>query len=163
MRHLLTLFLACVLSGAALAQARGTGSQLPAQFKKLITDAATNFVHFRGDKVKEAEADVIYASNINLEGTTENQVLHFSSGHSYLAKIGETRDARAAKALVESWKKKVLAIVGPGYEVMADNPPSEESVQHGYLLLSDKVSISIHSIQYKDEETINVYLIIMNL
>jgi hypothetical protein len=162
MRLLIALVLLCTLPALLQAQ-KATSSSLSSQLKKILSEASTDFKSLRGEQVKESSCDIIYASTMTLQGTSNNQVMDFESGKSYLARLGATTSSSEAQALLDAWKKKVVAIVGNSYEVMKDDHRTEESKQMGYLLLSEKMSISIHAIQYKGEDTINDFLLIMRL
>jgi len=168
MRLLYTLLLITALPFYMQAQ-KGAANSLSSQLKKVLAEASNGFKDLKGKQVKKEgaevnqEGDVAYASTITLQGTTENRIMDFDAGGSYMAKLGEVSSTKEAEALVESWKKKLVAIVGSSYEITKDNQGSDEVVQNGYLLTSDKVSISIYYIKYKEEDAINAFILIMRL
>ena len=164
MRLLYSLLLILIIPACLYAQQNRPSNQLPAQLKKVLAEASNSFDGFKGEQVKDQQGEITYASTITLQGTTENQIMDFDAGGSYIAKLGETTNPKEAQTLVETWKRKVLAnLAGSRYEMSKDNQRSDESEQKGYLLSSDKVSISIYSIQYTGEKSISAFLLIMRL
>ena len=137
---------------------------MPVQLRKILTEVSNGFNGLKGEQVKDLQGEVTYASTIALQGTTDNQIMDFDTGGSYMAKLGEITNAKEAQALVETWKKKVMAIIeGNRFEVSRDNQSTDESEQKGYLLTSDKVNISIYSVQYTGEKNISAFLLVMRL
>jgi hypothetical protein len=163
MRLLTSLLLSFIFPACLYAQQKSTANQLPKQLKTVIAEASNGFKSLKGEEVKEREEDETFTSKITLQGTTDNQIMDFDTGGTYMATLGETTDTSIAQALLDTWKKKITGIVGSHYEVTIDNQVSDEAEKRGYLLLSDKVSISIYYNRYKEEETISVFLLIMRV
>src|SRR4051812_38169681 len=163
MRLLYSVLLSLMFPFCLYAQQKGSANQLPAQLKKVIAEASNGFKSLKGEEVKGREEDETYTSKIMLKGTTDNQIMDFDTGGTYMATLGEATDTAKAQFLLDTWKKKIVGIVGSHYEVTNDNQMSDEAEKRGYLLLSDKVSISIYYNRYKDEETISVFLLIMRV
>ena len=96
MRLLYSLLLTLAFPICLSAQQKGTAYQLPTQLKKVLSTASTGFKSYKGEQVKEQQGDVIYASTMTLQSTTDNQVMNFDTGNSYMAKLGETTDPKQA-------------------------------------------------------------------
>jgi hypothetical protein len=136
--------------------------QLSLQLKKVIAEASTDFKSFRKEVVTQNGSDVVYASTINLSGTIDNKINNFSDGSSYIATIASAVSEKQSKTLVEDWKKKILTILGKGYEAMPYNNNDKKLLSEGYVLLGEKQSITIDRIKYETDQDFSVYLVVLN-
>lgn len=150
-----------VFSLCSLAQSPTT-KQLSLQLKKVLAEFPNDFKSLRKEVVTQNGSDVVYASTINLSGTTDNRINNFSDGSSYMATIAKGVSEKQAKTLVEEWKKKVISILGKGYEAMPYNNNDKNMLSEGYVLLGEKNSITIDRIKYESEQDFSVYLVILN-
>jgi len=162
MKLLLALVMITTLPLSIQAQ-KGASNKFPTQLRKVLEAASNGFKGLKGKEIKGLTGDVIYASTLTLQGTTENQIRDFDTGGSYMAALGETSSVKEAQALADNWKKRIASIAGSGYELTKDEQSSDEAKQNGYLITSDKVSISIYYIRYKEEESIKAFLLIMRI
>lgn len=136
--------------------------QLSLQLKKVIAEAANDFKNYRKEVVSQDGSDLVYASTINLSGTKDNKINKLNDGCSYMATIESGVSEKQAKVLVEDWKKKVVPILGKGYEVMPYKNNDEKLFSEGYMLLGERNSITIDCIKHESEEDFSVYLVILN-
>ena len=161
MKHPLTAFLLFVLPFMGIAQTPAA-NQFSSQLKKIIADAPSGFKSYKKEMVQQKDSDVVYASKMNLYGTTENKINSFSDGSSYMATIATVPSEKEAKLLVEKWKGKLLSILGKGYEMVPYNNSNKQTLNEGYILMGEKNSLTIDYINYEDEQKYNVYLVILN-
>jgi hypothetical protein len=161
MKHLFTHLLLFAFPFIGIAQTPAS-SQFSSQLKKVMADAPANFNSYKREMVQQKGSDVIYASKMNLYGTTDNKINSLSDGSSYMATVGSAQSENQAKVLVERWKGKLLSILGKGYEVVPYNNSNKESSNEGYMLMGEKNSLTIDYIKYEDEQNYNVYLLILN-
>jgi hypothetical protein len=161
MKYLYTVLLMFAFPFISNAQTTAT-SQFATQLKKVIADAPADFESYRKEKVQEIGSDVVYASKMNLQGTTENKINRFSDGSSFMATIASVLSEKQAKTQVDEWKRRLESILGKGYEVMPYRNDNKESLSEGYILIGDKNTLTIDYINYKNEQNYNIYLIILN-
>lgn len=163
MKQLLTFAFILFTSIQIAAQTSSKPPSFQLQFKKLLSAVEQNFTTYKGEKVKANGADVIYNSTTILTGTTDNQVVEFENGSSYMAKLGEALNEKEAKQLIENWKKKVVTLAGDAYEATKDNVANDEYKRIAYLLMGENCSISIHALQYTGEKDYSAFLLVMKL
>ena len=143
-----------------------TSSKVPSaslQLKKVVSGVQNDFKNFKGETVKVDGEDVVYASNITIVGTTENQVMDFASGKSYMAKLGEGLSEKEAKTLIENWKKKFSTAGAERYEITRDDLQNTESKRIAYLFMGEQSSVSIYAMKYADDTHYSAYLLVMKL
>ena len=159
-------FVFFLFSFVALQLAAQTSSKVPSfslQLKKILTATQNNFKDYIGEKVKVDGEDIVYNSTTTLVGTTDNQVMDFASGKSYMAKLGDGLTEKEAKALIENLKKKVTAAGTSDFEIMRDDLQNSEYKRIAYLFMGDSSSISIHAMKYTDDTHYSAYLLVMKL
>jgi hypothetical protein len=157
--HVAILLLAFPLSSISQSL---INKQLSLQLKKVIAEAANDFINYRKEVVSQDGSGLVYASTINLSGTKDNKINKLSDGSSYMATIESGVSEKQAKVLVEDWKKKVVSIIGKGYEVMPYKNNDENLFSEGYVLLGERNSITIDCIKHESEKDFIVYLVILN-
>lgn len=163
MRKIYFFLFLCLIAIQATAQTNSKPPASSAQLKKVLQAVQKDFKEFRGEKVKEEEGDVVYASTVTLVGTTENQVMDFASGKSYMAKLGEGLNEKEAKTLIENWKKKIGSATADGFEITKDDLKNNEYKRIAYLFMGDASSISIYAMKYADDTNYSAYLLVMKL
>lgn len=131
------------------------------QLKKILTEASNGFKSFRKEMVEQVGSDVVYASKLNLHGTTENKINSYSDGSSYMATIASGINEKQAKSIVESWKRKLLSILGKGFEEVPYKNNKDLTLQEGYFLIGEKLTVSIDYSNYEPEQPFNVYLVVL--
>lgn len=98
------------------------------QLKKIMTEAANNFMTLRGSVFRVTKTDTSFHSKIVIQGTTENRIEtnHWQKADtinkiemeksSYFAVIDSVRSNGGASQL-KKWKKKVADVVADSYKV----------------------------------------------
>ncbi|MCU7549687.1 hypothetical protein OCK74_11215 [Chitinophagaceae bacterium LB-8] len=160
MKPFSTAILLLILPFFAITQGTAVGP-FAGQLKKILTEASSGFKSFRKEKVEQVGSDVVYASKVNLQGTTENKINSYSDGISYMATIASGIDEKQAKSLVENWKKKLLSILGKGYEEVPYRNNNNKTLQEGYFLIGEQLTVSIDYSNYEPEQPFNVYLVVL--
>src|SRR5687767_7860689 len=78
------------------------------QVKKIVSDAGKNFETLRGQVNPGTNvADSVFNSEIQIEGTTENQIWRSADGWVYSSIIAENVNLKEAKEICNQWKKKL--------------------------------------------------------
>ena len=126
------------------------------QVKKIVSDAGKNFETLRAQVNPGTNvADSVFNSEIQIEGTTENQIWRSADGWVYSSIIAENVNLKEAKEICNQWKKKLSILSDAGFLLKKFKITDSAPVLYGWRFLKEGLLVSIEVSPLSNEQDSN--------
>ena len=133
------------------------------QIKRIVSDAENNFQTLRAQNKPGTDvANNVFDSEIQIEGTTENNIWKAADGWIYSTLIADNVKLIEAKEISDQWEKKLSILTDEGFLLEKFQITDSAPVLYGWRFLKEDLLVNIEVSPSIEEDSNIIFLSFFN-
>jgi hypothetical protein len=131
------------------------------QIQKIVSDAGKNFETVRKQiKPGTNSAYPVFTSEIQIEGTTENEISRAADGWVYSTIIADSVALKDAKKICNQWKKKLSMLTDSGFLLKKFQITDSAPVLYGWRFSRPDLVVSLEVSPWSTGNDLNIIFLV---